>query len=150
VIKEELKRMAQKKFLSRTQLELLLKLPDERLSLVCSTLMVDIFQLSEKEIKSLIYAKDIKRFKKTLKEIKKKMAEQDITGIEKALLYQLAKFFGQVEFRKKNRDFVKESIAFLVSRILIPSLKMIRVYEKDGIIESAELGPLREFFRALD
>jgi hypothetical protein len=149
MIRQELKRMAQRKFLSRSQLELLLQLPDDRLSVVCSTLMFDIFQLSEKDIKSLIGAKDEKAFVKVLKRIKRELADSNITGIEKALLYETAKFFGQVEFRKKDRAFVRDALNFLLNRIMVPCLKMIEIYYRDGILDTTDLAPLREFFRNL-
>jgi len=149
MIRQELKRMAQRKFLSRSQLELLLQLPDDRLSVVCSTLMFDIFQLSEKDIKSLISAKDEKTFIKVLKRIKRKLADSNITGIEKALLYETAKFFGQVEFRKKDRAFVRDALNFLLNRIMVPCLKMIEIYYRDGILDTTDIAPLREFFRNL-
>jgi hypothetical protein len=149
MIRQELKRMAQRKFLSRSQLELLLQLPDDRLSVVCSTLMFDIFQLSEKDIKSLISAKDEKTFIKVLKRIKRELADSNITGIEKALLYETAKFFGQVEFRKKDRAFVRDALNFLLNRIMVPCLKMIEIYYRDGILDTTNLAPLREFFRNL-
>ena len=149
MIRQELKRMAQRKFLSKTQLELLLQLPDDRLSVVCSTLMFDIFQLGEKDIKSLISARDEKTFVKVLKRIKRELADNNITGIEKALLYETAKFFGQVEFRKKDRAFVRDALNFLLNRIMVPCMKMIEIYYRDGILDTTDIAPLREFFRNL-
>ena len=135
MIRQELKKMAQKKFLTKQQLELLLKLPEERLATVCSTFMADIFQLSTEHLERLVRnAAEKKKFERALKDIKRKLEQtNNMTGIESAMLYQFSKFFGYVEFRKNDTAFVKHALSFLITRLIIPSIQMIRDCEKEGI-----------------
>ena len=150
MIRQELKKMAQKKFLTKQQLELLLKLPEERLATVCSTFMADIFQLSTEHLERLVRnAAEKKKFERALKDIKRKLEQTNMTGIENALLYQFSKFFGHVEFKKNDTAFVKHALSFLITRLIIPSIQMIRDYEKEGIPLEKEIAVLKAVLKEL-
>ena len=143
-LRQEIVQMARKKLLSKKQVELLNKFDEERLDLILSTLVTDLFLLTESDLERLLRCKSKKNFRERLMEIRTRLTDADFSVLERGILYQTAKFFGHLEFRKEDPDTVKKELLFLMNRIIVPALEMILFYRREGIISEKDFATLRE------
>ena len=144
MIREEIKKMKQKRLLSRKQFDLLMKLPDRRLEKLISVLMTDVFQLTEKDLEALVKARTDQGFEKKLREIKRRISDEDFSLHEKSLLYSMSKFFAHLDFKKSDEDVFKQEMSFLIERVISPCFEILHYYKEKGFLSEKDLAVLKE------
>jgi len=140
--------MAQKKLLSRGLLRLLLSFPEARLETLCSTFMFDILWLTEDQLCTLLEAADSDRkFRRRLGKVKREVSEENFDVFQKNLIYHMAKFFGYLDFKAKNKEQRRaciEAVDFFVNQILTPAIRMLKHYQQSGLVEKRHLALLKQ------